>query len=50
MKRILNFFKKKDEGPFKANRILDTSEVKVDQIFTKEDENLLLSFIASLRM
>ena len=30
--------KKKEIGPFRANRILNTSEVKIDQVYT-EDEN-----------
>lgn len=32
------FGKKKDEGPFKANRILDTSEAKIDQVYTRGEE------------
>jgi len=36
--------KKKDEGPFKANRILDTPEVKVDQVYTRIDEKPVALF------
>ena len=36
--------KKKDEGPFKANRILNTQEIKVDQVFTKTDEKPVALF------
>lgn len=39
--------KKKDEGPFKANRILDTSEVKVDQVFTRIEEKSVALFITN---
>ncbi len=34
--------KKENEGPFKANRILDTPEVKVDQVFTEEGKAVAL--------
>lgn len=34
--------KRKDEGPFKANRILDTPEVKVDQVFTTDEKPVAL--------
>nr|QNO58089.1 hypothetical protein OJKMNAAM_00011 [Methanosarcinales archaeon ANME-1 ERB7] len=34
--------KKENEGPFRANRILDTPEVKVDQVFTKEEKPVAL--------
>lgn len=36
--------KKKDEGPFKANRILDTPELKVDQVFTRDGEKPVALF------
>lgn len=39
--------KKKGEGPFKANRILDTSEVKVDQVFTTHDGKPVAIFITN---
>jgi hypothetical protein len=34
----MNIFKRKKAGPFEANRILDTNQSKVDQVFTKGDE------------
>lgn len=36
--------KTKAEGPFKANRILDTEELKIDQVFTKEGEKPVALF------
>ncbi|TRZ53381.1 MAG: hypothetical protein D4S01_01440 [Dehalococcoidia bacterium] len=36
--------KKNKHGPFRANRILDTSEVKIDQVYTK-DENPVALFV-----
>jgi len=44
---ILRWGKKKDVGPFKANRILDTREVKVDQVFTKDEEKPVALFISN---
>lgn len=34
--------KKKEHGPFRANRILDTSEVKIDQVYTKDEKPVAL--------
>lgn len=34
--------KKKEIGPFRANRILNTSEVKVDQVYTKDEDPVAL--------
>lgn len=34
--------KKKKKGPFDANRILDTEQVKVDQVFTKDGKPVAL--------
>ena len=34
--------KKETEGPFKATRILDTPEAKIDQVFTKEEKTVAL--------
>jgi hypothetical protein len=41
----LNFFKRKKTGPFEANRILDTNESKIDQVFTKGDEKPVALFV-----
>lgn len=34
--------KKKESGPFRADRILDTSEVKIDQVYTKDENPVAL--------
>jgi hypothetical protein len=36
--------KHKEEGPFKANRILNTKELKIDQVFTREGEKPVALF------
>jgi len=41
---------KKEEGPFKANRILDTKELKVDQVFTGDGEKPVAVFVHTIRM
>lgn len=36
--------KNKEEGPFKANRILNTKELKIDQVFTRDGEKPVALF------
>lgn len=44
---MVNLRKKKSEGPLKASRILDTPEVKVDQVFTKDEEKPVALFLTT---
>ena len=45
LKRAKRNQMKEDEGPFRANRILNTNEVKIDQVYTKEQEKPVALFI-----
>lgn len=42
IKRFLGLEKIKKRGPFQANRILDTDEVKIDQVFTEDNKPVVL--------
>jgi hypothetical protein len=41
----MSFISRAKKGPFEANRILDTHQSKIDQVFTREDEKPVALFI-----